>query len=716
MSLLGMNKISLETGLQFRARLEKSLAVAAWHLARTFHNLRATLRMGSRNILIAGLMGIVAGPMKAGEPQKPSDLFKVTNVWSVHFKFTPDQWAAMEPKRNGPGSFRGFGPAMFVAPVFLARGDQDRDGKLSKSEFSALAEKWFADWDKEKAGKLNANHLREGINSGFTPSDSGPPAGGRPGGPPGLVLQGPEGKRNGLASTMGTEFAYVRGDLEFEGQILKDVAVRYKGNGTWMQSQGSLKRSLKVDVNEFVKKQKVAGATKLNFHNSVTDASWMNEVLSHHLFRDAGVPAPRTAYARVYVSVPGKYEKQYFGLYSMVENLDENFAEEKFGTKKGAIFKPVTHSLFSYLGEDWAKYKQTYDPKTAVSNDEIRRVIEFSKLVTNAPDDEFAAKLGDYLDLDEFARFMAVTVWLSTIDSILAIGQNYYVYLHPKTHKFQFMPWDLDHSFGQFFMIGGQEQRENLSIHKPWQGSNRFLERVFKVEAFKKLYLAKMDEFSKSIFQPERFHKQVDEIAAAIRTAVQDESPTKLASFDKAVSGEPVQPAGFGDQLLGPPPGRGEGPDGPRPGGPGGFPFQSAKPIKGFVKARAQSVQDQLSGKSKGETLDQYGFGGGRGPGGPGGMGAGGPDNRGGRGGGPGGPGEMRPGMFLGGPFMTALDSSKDGEITRDEFVQGFAKWFDAWNTDKSGALSDDQLRKGIDQDLSPFRGGPPGGPQPRGQ
>ena len=60
-----------------------------------------------------------------------------------------------------------------------------------------------------------------------------------------LGLQGPEGKRNGLASAMGIEFVYVHADLEFEGQLLKDVAVRYKGNGTFMESRNSLKRSLK---------------------------------------------------------------------------------------------------------------------------------------------------------------------------------------------------------------------------------------------------------------------------------------------------------------------------------------------------------------------------------------------------------------------------------------------------------------------------------------
>ena len=72
------------------------------------------------------------------------------------------------------------------------------------------------------------------------------------------------------------------------------------------------------------------------------------------------------------------------------------------------------------------------------------------KLVTSGDDAQFAAKLGDYLDLDEFARFMAVTVWLTDLDSILDNGQNFYIYLNPETQKFSFIAWDQDHSFGQF--------------------------------------------------------------------------------------------------------------------------------------------------------------------------------------------------------------------------------------------------------------------------
>ncbi|MFI5381977.1 MAG: CotH kinase family protein [Tepidisphaerales bacterium] len=670
--------------------------------------------------VIFALIAVTAGAAEPGTrpttrpttqpaPTTSAELFQRTAVWTVHLRFTAEQWAAMEPKNTFPG-FGGpggpaqvvrapatrpgapvtpvaaprpidFGPASFLAPVFMRDGDQNKDGKLSRDEFAALAEKWFTAWDKDKTGRLNADQLRRGLDATLSP---GPAARG-----PGFGLLGPEGKRNGLASAAGIEFVYVHADLEFNGQTLHDVGIRYKGNGTWMQSRFQLKRSLKIETNKYVKGQKFAGVTKINLHTNVTDVSWMNEVLSHELFRDAGVPAPRTAYARVYITVPGKHDHRYFGLYSIVEDIDTHFAQDRFNTKKGDILKPVTPDLFADLGDDWAAYNQIYDPKTVLSDKEKRRIIEFCRFLANAGDADFAARLPEYVNLDEFARFMATTVYLSTLDSILALGQNLYVYLDHKTQKFQFLPWDLDHSFGQFPMMSNQEQRENLSIHHPWRGENRFLERVFKVDAFKKIYLAKLDEFSRSIFKPERFHQQVDETAAAIRPAIQEESASLLAGFDRVVAtpGAANRPANApADQ-----PGRG--------GFRGGF--GQPKPIKGFVNPRSQSILDQLAGKSQGQTLDNFGGFGGRGPGRPG---------------GPGGPSMFSPAGLVTPSFMTALDANKDGQITREEFLQGFARWFDTWNTDKTGQLTEDQLRAGLNQILprpAPPRnfGPPPGAP-----
>jgi spore coat protein H len=680
-----------------------------------------------------------------------SDLYRLTNIWTVHFKFTAEQWAEMDPAGGGgpfggfggpraggrPGAGGGgppgdFGPAMFLAPTFVNQGDTNHDGVLSRDEFLALGQKWFVAWDKDKSGKLDEGKVREGMNTTFAfGGGGGPPGGG--GGPPGgggnrgfgMNLQGAEGKRNGVAGAAGIEFKYVHADLEFDGLTFRDVAVRYKGNGTFMDSRDSLKRSLKVDLSKFNQGQNLAGITRLNFHNNVTDVSWMNEVLSYRLYRDAGIPAPRTAYARVFVTVPGKFDHEYLGLYSFVEEVDRLFAARSFGTKRGAIFKPVTPSLFSYLGEDWPKYNQTYDPKTKLFDEQKERVIEFSKLVSNASDQEFSSRVEEFVGLAEFARFMAVMVFLSDMDGILGPGQNLYLYLHPKSQSFAFIPWDQDHSFGQFGMRGSQAQRENLSVLKPWEGdNNRFLERMYHLDHFKQLYLASLKELSRTLFNPERFHQQVDELAKVIRPAIAEESQEKLARFDSAVAGENLQSMGFGGRMGGPRFGQ-QGEPGQRPAGnpennrpqrggqgfmpPFGGGGDPMKPIKGFVKVRAQSITDQLDGKSEGQTIGGFGGFGGR-PGGFGGPGR--PGSPGGERdvGGPGGPGGFGPGMFLGSTWLQALDDEKKGELSAEDFARGFARWFESWNTDKTGRLTQDQLRAGINQDLSPFRGGPPPG------
>ncbi|HOW66473.1 MAG TPA: CotH kinase family protein [Candidatus Paceibacterota bacterium] len=406
----------------------------------------------------------------------------------------------------------------------------------------------------------------------------------RPGGQ-GSFLQGPEGGRNGIAAAFGIVFDYVRADLEFGTNRFKDVGVRYKGNGTFLSSRESLKRSFKLDLNQYVKGQKLAGMSQLNLHNSVRDPSFMNEAIAYRLFRDGGIPAPRTAYAKVFITVPGEHDRQYFGLYNLVEDVGSAFVKEWFDTSKGALFKPVTGTLFSDLGDDWKNYNQTYDPKGAPSEEQKQRVIEFCKFASRADDAQFASKVADYIELDNFARYMAITAWLSDLDGILGPGQNYYLYLHPKTHKFSFIPWDQDQAFGQF-PRGTEEARENLSIQKPWSGENRFLAKVFKVEAFRKAYLQRFNEFSTGIFQPERIEKQVDELANILRAPLQEESPEKLAEMNKAASGQKVSISmgpGFSGPIM-------------------------TKPIKPFVEARVKSVKDQLAGKSEGQAIHP-GFG-----------------------------------------------------------------------------------------------------------
>src|SRR6185295_1495030 len=100
----------------------------------------------------------------------------------------------------------------------------------------------------------------------------------------------------------------------------------------------------------------------------------------------------------------------------VMENIDSAFAEDRFGTKKTPIFKPVTYDLFLDQGDDWSAYKTVYDLKTKATPEQQQRVIDFAKLVSHSSDEEFARKLPEFLDIEEFAAFVAGHVLLSSYD------------------------------------------------------------------------------------------------------------------------------------------------------------------------------------------------------------------------------------------------------------------------------------------------------------
>ena len=160
-----------------------------------------------------------------------------------------------------------------------------------------------------------------------------------------------------------------------------------------------------------------------------------------------------------------------------------------------------------------------------------QRVIALGRLVSGASDADFAASIGDYVDLDDFARYFAVLAWLANHDSLLQNGQNFYTYLHPDTNRMHFIAWDQDFSFGNTRNNGA------WSIHQPWSGNNLFLSRLYKVEAFRAKYLARMTEFSDRLFVAERFRQQVSEIGPAIRPSVELEGVEWLAEFDRIATG-----------------------------------------------------------------------------------------------------------------------------------------------------------------------------------
>jgi hypothetical protein len=400
-----------------------------------------------------------------------------------------------------------------------------------------------------------------------------------------FVLRNPKASRSGLAGVLGIDFHWSEGRLDFAGKSFHNVGVRFRGNGTYINSLWGNKQSYKIDLNRHVKGQDIAGVSTLNLVNSVPDFSYLKDALGEKIFRELGAPGPRTAFAYLNIDVPGKFPNQPLGLYVLVEDIDTDYARDRFGSKNTPIFKPVTYGLFDDLGPTWDAYSAIYDLKTKATKEQTARVVEFAKFVSHTSDAEFAARLPEFLDLEEYAAFLAGHVLLSSYDGYLSNGQNFYLYLDPKSNKFGFIPWDQDHGWGEFGYVGRAAERENASIWEPYTYDNKFLKRVLKVEAFKKVYRQKLEDALAGPFTIERLYHDIDSLAALIRPAVAAESDFRLKRFDLAISNK---------WVAGPRDARGESAEGPK---------APAHQLKRFVQARVQSIRDQLDGKIQGDHL-----------------------------------------------------------------------------------------------------------------
>jgi hypothetical protein len=284
-------------------------------------------------------------------------------------------------------------------------------------------------------------------------------------------------KRDSERNLFGTEFPWVQGDLSAEGKTWKKVGVRYAGDITYFASSRGPKRPLKIQFDKFAE-QHFHGLASLQLHAMPMDPAKGGEALAFSAFRAAGVPAPRTAFAEVRLSVPGKYDKELLGLYCVVEDVDKRFLQDRFGTEGGLLMKPFGVRSVEGLGDDWERYKGQYRPQGEATREQSQRVLAFARLVHQASDDEFNKEIDSFLDVDEFLRFLAANALTSNLQSAFALGHNYSLYLNPKTNKFVFLPGDLEFALANFLLMGSADQLMDLSLTRPYPGDHKLVERL----------------------------------------------------------------------------------------------------------------------------------------------------------------------------------------------------------------------------------------------
>lgn len=316
-------------------------------------------------------------------------------------------------------------------------------------------------------------------------------------------------------------YTEVPSTLRVDEQEWGAVSVRYKGNSSYRYAPSALKRSFKLDFGSSAPGRTFHGVSELNLNNNAFDPSQMREALAYDVFRRAGQPAPRTTFARVFITVPGRYARQYAGLYTVVEQVDQAFFERRWGRPVGLLLKPEGLAGMPYLGDDWTRYEEPYGSRMAPSSGDAARFIALVKLLNNASDAEFARQVGEYLDVDAFLQFLACEVVLVNTDSPLTTKRNFWITTHPATHKIVWVPWDMNMAFAAF-----QPSDAQFSVRQPTAaGVFPLAERMLRIPEFASKYNAAVRQLVTTNFTVARLSRQIATLESVIRQAAAEDTP-----------------------------------------------------------------------------------------------------------------------------------------------------------------------------------------------
>ena len=379
----------------------------------------------------------------------------------------------------------------------------------------------------------------------------------------------------------GNKFGYAKADITIDGEVFKDAGLRFKGNSSYRFAGRSLKKPFKIDTNRFIKGQKFHGRTKINLSNAFLDSAFMKEKLGYEIYRAAGIPTPGVGWAAVTLTVEGIAEKKHLGVYCLIEQVDDRYLTRKFGnnSKDSLLMKPEAVDDWEYFGGNELEKYQRYGIKYGENQKEqIKRFSELLKLIEHGSNTEFEKQIGNRLDLNFFAGYLAATSILVNIDSYVGMPHNYYLMIDKANEKLRILPWDLNETFGTFTMGRSPEMLVKWDIDKPLISKRRLSERLFEIESFRKRYRAVITKLMKEDFTEKNLFKRIAAFEKAITPHIKkDEIGKGLTGMYMGINGD----SSGVNKAVG----------------------RRVFAIKPFIRQRIASVNDQLAGKAEGEKI-----------------------------------------------------------------------------------------------------------------
>lgn len=290
---------------------------------------------------------------------------------------------------------------------------------------------------------------------------------------------------------------------QMDTTLTTPIGVRLRGN----TSRYAEKKSLKLDFRQYGGK-KFFEYKKFNLKANVNDPSVVREALTLQQYRELGVPAARTHHTKLYIN------EEYMGIYLNIEQVDDVFLTMRFGQSTGYMYKCNWGANLSSTSQvfDVALFESEINKST----DTRAEMSHFVQVLNETSDANFVTEIEKVFEVDSYLRELAVEALVGHWDGYSFNQNNFYLYYNGQTGKVQFLPYDVDNTWG-IDWIGQDWGKYNLNSWVMPGQPRPLTNRILAVPAYRQLYKAYLKELFETTFN----HSFVDPQLAAFQTLLQ---------------------------------------------------------------------------------------------------------------------------------------------------------------------------------------------------
>lgn len=297
---------------------------------------------------------------------------------------------------------------------------------------------------------------------------------------------------------------FVPADVYYSGTQWYRVGIRFKGNSSLQNSwqNGILKLSFKMDFDEFeddypqIDNQRFYGFKKFSLKNNYDDLSQLREKVASDVFAKAAMAVSHTAFYTLYVDHGNGPE--YFGLYTLVEEVDGEVLDTQFADDDGNLYKP------DGVGADFVEGEFSEEIFVKKTNEDDADWSDIQALFAALHDDTantdpatWRASMESVFDVDGFLKYLAVNGIIQNWDTYGRMTHNYYLYNNPETAKLTWIPWDNNEAL-QEGKRGGSLALDFSNIDT---GSWPLIEKIYADDIYKARYNGYLLEVIGSAFE-----------------------------------------------------------------------------------------------------------------------------------------------------------------------------------------------------------------------